>query len=192
MKSVGLQGLGQDDLVVGSAGPGDAIRQDLRDLVRAELLGRPQRTWPLRSPPSQRRRGAARTPLPICGCSSSVAFSASWGLSCGCAQSHDRRRILHVNVTKHPTSGWIPREYACGMDNFAVFRRAPIRMTIGSLRTFRSTAAILRIVTFVFIQFQRTSGLSTSCLLYGRRLSLGHFLAPLRFVLRGRDPCRDR
>jgi hypothetical protein len=21
--------------------------------------------------------------------------------------SHDRRRILHVNVTKHPTSGWI-------------------------------------------------------------------------------------
>jgi hypothetical protein len=21
--------------------------------------------------------------------------------------SHDRQRILHVNVTKHPTSGWI-------------------------------------------------------------------------------------
>jgi hypothetical protein len=21
--------------------------------------------------------------------------------------SHDRRRILHLNVTKHPTSGWI-------------------------------------------------------------------------------------
>jgi len=24
--------------------------------------------------------------------------------------SHDRRRILHVNVTKHPTSGWIIRQ----------------------------------------------------------------------------------
>jgi len=24
--------------------------------------------------------------------------------------SHDRRRILHVNVTKHPTSGWITQQ----------------------------------------------------------------------------------
>jgi hypothetical protein len=25
--------------------------------------------------------------------------------------SHDRRRILHVNVTKHPTSGWIIQQF---------------------------------------------------------------------------------
>ena len=28
-------------------------------------------------------------------------------LYCFFVISHDRRRILHVNVTKHPTSGWI-------------------------------------------------------------------------------------
>jgi putative transposase len=33
-----------------------------------------------------------------------IAFSA---LYCFFVISHDRRRILHVNVTKHPTSGWI-------------------------------------------------------------------------------------
>jgi putative transposase len=33
-----------------------------------------------------------------------ITFSA---LYCFFVISHDRRRILHVNVTKHPTSGWI-------------------------------------------------------------------------------------
>jgi putative transposase len=28
-------------------------------------------------------------------------------LYCFFVTSHDRRRILHVNVTKHPTSAWI-------------------------------------------------------------------------------------
>ena len=32
--------------------------------------------------------------------------------------SHDRRRILHFNVTAHPTSGWTGRQLveACGID----------------------------------------------------------------------------
>jgi putative transposase len=33
-----------------------------------------------------------------------IAFGV---LCCFFVISHDRRRILHVNVTKHPTSGWI-------------------------------------------------------------------------------------
>jgi len=33
-----------------------------------------------------------------------ITFSA---LYCFFVINHDRRRILHVNVTKHPTSGWI-------------------------------------------------------------------------------------
>ncbi len=28
-------------------------------------------------------------------------------LNCFFVISHDRRRILHINVTKHPASGWI-------------------------------------------------------------------------------------
>jgi putative transposase len=32
------------------------------------------------------------------------------GLYCFFIISHDRRRILHVNVTKHPTSGWIVQQ----------------------------------------------------------------------------------
>jgi putative transposase len=31
-------------------------------------------------------------------------------LYCFFVISHDRRRILHVNVSKHPTSGWITQE----------------------------------------------------------------------------------
>ena len=33
-----------------------------------------------------------------------ITFGA---LYCFFVIRHDRRRILHVNVTKHPTSGWI-------------------------------------------------------------------------------------
>jgi transposase InsO family protein len=33
--------------------------------------------------------------------------------------SHDRRRILHFNVTEHPTAAWTARQLleACGTDN---------------------------------------------------------------------------
>ena len=35
--------------------------------------------------------------------------------------SHDRRRILHFNVTEHPTAAWTARQLleACGMDETA-------------------------------------------------------------------------
>ena len=37
--------------------------------------------------------------------------------------SHDRRRILHFNVTEHPTAAWTARQLldACGTDNFPSF-----------------------------------------------------------------------
>src|SRR2546421_1282709 len=37
-----------------------------------------------------------------------ITFGA---LYCFFVISHDRRRILHVNVTKHPTSGWRSEEH---------------------------------------------------------------------------------
>jgi putative transposase len=35
------------------------------------------------------------------------APAITFGVLCFFIISHDRRRILHVNVTKHPTGGWI-------------------------------------------------------------------------------------
>ena len=58
--------------------------------------------------------------------------------------SHDRRRILHVNVTKHPTSGWChkSREHRRNYERcnshpfryFEVFERHKMRFGLGAAR----------------------------------------------------------
>ena len=62
----------------------------------------------LRTPPSQSWRTFLTNHL---GSTVSVDFFAVPTLTCQLlfvfvVLAHDRRRILHVNVTQHPTSGW--------------------------------------------------------------------------------------
>ena len=44
-------------------------------------------------------------------------------LYCFFVIGHDRRRILHVNVTKHPTSGWIIQQLREAFSFEALFDR---------------------------------------------------------------------
>ncbi len=47
-----------------------------------------------------------------------ITFSV---LYCFFVISHDRRRILHFNVTKHPTSSWIVQKHLLGLDRAIAF-----------------------------------------------------------------------
>ncbi len=59
--------------------------------------------------------------------------------------SHDRRRIIHFNVTDHPTSAWTARQLleACGTDNSPRFLVRDRDAIYG--KTFRRQLAALKI-----------------------------------------------
>ena len=49
---------------------------------------------------------------------------------------HDRRRLVHFNVTEHPTAGWTARQLieACGLEATPVARSAVLLLHVSATR----------------------------------------------------------